>query len=238
MAHYQQLKFVEILSSNFPKFFSNKKILEIGSWNVSGSVRQFFIDCDYTGVDVSAGPGVDIVCYGQDLNLPDKSFDVVISCECFEHNPAWITTFNNMYRMLNDDGIFVLTCATYGRREHGTPRRAMQSSLTSSDEGGEYYLNLSDKDFYSAIPVARLFSHHKFFYNPFGRDLYFLGFKSPNNFISDDLIGRVNSIGLEKKNRFLSRFLKKMKFKIIFWLTSLIGDKKYQDFRFLISSKK
>ncbi len=238
MAHYQQLKFVEILGSNFPKYFSNKKILEIGSWNVSGSVRQFFKDCDYTGVDVSAGPGVDIVCYGQDLSLPDKNFDVVISCECFEHNPAWIATFNNMYRMLNDDGIFILTCATYGRREHGTPRRAMQSSLTSSDAGGEYYLNLSDKDISSAVPISKLFSHHRFFYNPFSRDLYFLGFKSPGGLISDDFIDQVNTISFEKKRGFLSVFFRIIKFKITFWLVSLIGDKKYQDFRFFISTKK
>ena len=50
-----------------------------------------------------------------DIALPTASFDVVISCECFEHNPYWRETFLNMTRVLRPGGLFVLTCATTGR---------------------------------------------------------------------------------------------------------------------------
>lgn len=241
MAHYQQLKFIETVRDFYPRFFDQKKILEIGSWDVSGSIRQFFKNCDYIGVDVSEGPGVDIVSFGQDLTLPDKNFDLVISCECFEHNPDWIETFKNMYRMLDDEGLFVFTCATYGRREHGTPRRSMNSSLTSVSVGGEYYLNLSDNDISSSFNLKELFSNHKFFYNPYGRDLYFIGFKSKNIDKSpvffNDFSKKVNSINKPEKVGFSEDLFKKMKFKLIFKITQFIGDKKYQDFRYAISSK-
>jgi SAM-dependent methyltransferase len=193
-------------------------------------------------VDVSEGPGVDIVSLGQDLILPDKSFDVVISCECFEHNPNWVETFENMYRMLGDDGLFVMTCATYGRREHGTPRRSMNSSLTSNVEGGEYYLNLADHDISSFFQLDQLFSYHQFFYNSYGRDLYFIGLKSKkfdkNVELIDEFSSKVKSIAKPGKIRFFDDLLKKFKFKLIFNLTKLIGDKKYQDLRYAISSKK
>jgi len=48
-----------------------------------------FSDCDYIGLDVAPGNGVDIVCEGQNYDAPDESFDVVISCEVMEHNPFW-----------------------------------------------------------------------------------------------------------------------------------------------------
>jgi SAM-dependent methyltransferase len=242
MAHYQQLKFIETVRDSYPEFFDQKKILEIGSWDVSGSIRQFFKNCDYIGVDVSEGPGVDIVSFGQDLTLPDKNFDLVISCECFEHNPDWIETFKNMYRMLGDEGLFVFTCATYGRREHGTPRRSMNSSLTSVSVGGEYYLNLADHDISYVVNLEELFSSYKFFYNPYGRDLYFIGFKSKHMdekiFSVNNFSQKVNLIKKPGKVGFLEDLFKRLKFKLIFKITQFIGDKKYQDFRYAISSKK
>lgn len=241
MAHFQQLKYVETVRDFFPHYFSKKRVLEVGSWNVSGSVRQFFAECDYLGVDVSPGPGVDLVCFGQDLDYPDKSFDIVISCECFEHNPAWVETFNNMHRMLKDDGLFVLTCATYGRREHGTPRRSMDSSLTSETEGGAYYLNLGMKDLLGAIPVDQIFADYRFFYNHFSRDFYFVGFKSSAANVKPEAIEQfaaaVKNIKRDRPVGFAEDFFKKLKFQILYSLTKVIGDKAYQDFRYALSSK-
>ena len=63
------------------------RVLEIGSADINGSIRSFFPGSDYTGVDLSAGPGVDVVASGHELALPDRDVDLAISCECFEHNP-------------------------------------------------------------------------------------------------------------------------------------------------------
>ena len=84
--------------------YSNKKIIEIGSYDVNGSVRQFFEKSFYGGVDLTVGPGVDIVCEGDKVDHPDNTYDIAISCECFEHNPQWLETLENMYRMTRDGG--------------------------------------------------------------------------------------------------------------------------------------
>jgi 2-polyprenyl-3-methyl-5-hydroxy-6-metoxy-1,4-benzoquinol methylase len=49
-------------------------------------------------------------------------FDVVISCEVMEHNPFWVATLTNMIRLLKPGGLLVMSCATIGRKEHGTAR--------------------------------------------------------------------------------------------------------------------
>ena len=79
---------------------------------------KVFSNCEYIGVDIAEGPGVDVVCKGQNLQYESAAFDVVVSCECFEHNPFWKETFTNMLRMLKPVEICLITCATLGRKEH------------------------------------------------------------------------------------------------------------------------
>jgi SAM-dependent methyltransferase len=143
VSHKEQTDFVAAVKDKYPEFFAGKRVLEVGSLNINGTVRDFFADCDYVGCDLGEGPGVDIVCAGQDLDFPDNSFDTVCSCECFEHNPAYKETFRNMVRMLKPGGLLFFTCATTGRPEHGTKR------TTPGDAPfcGDYYQNLVASDF-------------------------------------------------------------------------------------------
>ena len=87
MAHIQQFRFLHFIKEILPSYFKEKKVLEVGSLDINGSVRGLFVDCDYTGIDVASGKGVDWVVNGEDFAAPANSMDVVISCECFEHNP-------------------------------------------------------------------------------------------------------------------------------------------------------
>ena len=88
MAHKEQNDYVQAVKTKFPIFFDKKKVLEVGSLDINGSVRKFFTDCDYTGIDVGEGKGVDIVVNsGHEYDGEDKSFDITISCECFETQP-------------------------------------------------------------------------------------------------------------------------------------------------------
>lgn len=112
MAHYQQLRFVEIASSHVTRSWAGLSVLEIGSHNVNGSVRPFFAGSDYTGVDLSEGKDVDVVASGHEVAFPDGSFDLAICCECFEHNPQWLQTFTNMHRMTKAGGVVIVTCAS------------------------------------------------------------------------------------------------------------------------------
>jgi SAM-dependent methyltransferase len=175
MARYQQQKFVAEVRAHFPKFFEGTKVLEVGSWIVNDTVRSHFGACDYVGTDVAEGPGVDVAVVGQDLAFPTGAFDVVISCECFEHNPFWLATFLNMARMLRPGGLFVFTCAGIGRGEHGTNRRFPSGSLTAAAGHQDYYCNLSQRDFERRVPLANHFSDYAFIDNRYAKDLYFFG---------------------------------------------------------------
>jgi SAM-dependent methyltransferase len=147
MAHKNQLDFVATVKRNFPENFSGKRVLEIGSLDINGSIRQLFTSCVYTGIDVAPGPGVDIVCQGQDYDGPDDSFDTVISCEVMEHNPHWADTVRGMTRVCKPGGLVIVTCATLGRDEHGTTRSSPESSPLTVELGWNYYRNLTENDF-------------------------------------------------------------------------------------------
>jgi SAM-dependent methyltransferase len=177
MAHFQQQKFVEAARSLFPEFFERTRVLEVGSWSYNGSIRELFESCDYVGADVAPGNGVDIAVAGQDLAFPTASFDLVITCECFEHNPFWLETFVNMTRMLKPGGLFVLTCAGTGRGEHGTSRTGVAGSLAAREQHADYYRNLTRSDFTRRVDLGAHFSHHRFFDNRYSKDLYFVGVK-------------------------------------------------------------
>jgi len=79
MAHPEQLDYIKFLKEKFPEFFKEKKVLEIGSLNINGSIRDFFENCDYIGLDLEPGKDVDIICEGQNYDANDESFDVVSS---------------------------------------------------------------------------------------------------------------------------------------------------------------
>lgn len=178
MAHAEQQIFINAMRIVFIDYFTNKKVLEIGSLNINGSVRQFFENCEYIGVDLGHGAGVDIVCDGADLALPDRTFDTVISTECFEHNPRWVETFTNMIRMCKAGGLVLMTCATEGRNEHGTHAESPGDSPFTIQKGwGEYYKNLTEQDFLDNIDIQSFFSEHQFYVNNSSHDLYFWGIK-------------------------------------------------------------
>lgn len=89
----------------YTPFFKNvSRVLEVGSLNVNGSVRDHFADVDtYIGLDWRPGPLVDIVCLAQDMNF-DKSFNTIISCSMLEHDPYWDASMTRMVQCLRYDG--------------------------------------------------------------------------------------------------------------------------------------
>jgi hypothetical protein len=171
MSHQSQLDFVKSVKDMFPYSFKEATVLEVGSLNINGSVRQFFINCDYVGVDLAEGRGVDIVGFVHTLPLAENSFDTVISCECFEHDKHWQETFKTMYKVAK--GLVIFSCATTGRPEHGTTATNPQDSPFTND----YYKNLTEKDFKEAFDLDSMFSKYQFSVNESSKDLYFWGLK-------------------------------------------------------------
>ena len=197
--HLEEIRFIE-LTRDF--FIQRKdiKVLEIGSYDVNGSIRGLFENTDYTGVDMTDGPGVDMVGSGHTINFIDESFDILISCECFEHNPYWVETFLNMHRMTKKNGLVVVSCASRGRLEHGTARTDPADSPGTQSVGIDYYRNLNANDFKKSINLSSLFKIYKFYYAAKSRDLYFIGWKSNVNISGDTLskfkkeISKINDI--------------------------------------------
>lgn len=173
MAHQQQFDFVRAVANFYPNNFKNAKVLEVGSLDINGSVRQFFQDCEYIGIDLGEGKGVDVVCQGQDYNAEDNTFDTCISCECFEHNHEWVLTFANMHRMTKPSGLIVMSCATTGRAERGTKRTSPQDAPFC----GDYYKNLTEQDFVENFDLDSIFSTYEFAVEDSTHDLYFYGIK-------------------------------------------------------------
>ena len=90
---------LEYCQAKFPNSFCDTKVLDVGSLDINGSCRPFFADGTYTGIDLGEGEGVDVVADGADYDMPDNYYDVTLSTDCFEHNPFWVETFENMHRM-------------------------------------------------------------------------------------------------------------------------------------------
>ena len=174
MAHIQQFRFINFIKESLPDYFISKKVLEIGSLNINGSVRTFFNECDYTGIDVANGKDVDIVSNGENYFEKANTFDVIISCECMEHNPMYQKTWLNMLRMLKNDGLIIMTCATFGRPQHGTSLSEPVSSPLTIQLGQDYYKNLIRNDF-EFVNMDVFFSDYLFETDYSSHDLYFIG---------------------------------------------------------------
>jgi SAM-dependent methyltransferase len=178
MAHDAQRQFLGTLVQQMPHVFAGTSVLEIGSLNINGTVRDFFHDStEYVGVDLCEGPCVDLVASGHEVAFPDNHFDVTISTECFEHNPFWQETFANMIRMTRPGGMVIVTCATTGRAEHGTSRTTPADSPNTVALGWDYYRNLTPEDFKALDVMAAFNGHYLMATNPDSHDLYFSGLK-------------------------------------------------------------
>ena len=94
--------------------------LEVGSLNVNGSVRGFFRG-PYVGIDMQKGPGVDIVALASAIPFEDERFELVISTEMLEHDPAPWLSMPEMGRVLKKGGHLLLSARGNGWPLHGHP---------------------------------------------------------------------------------------------------------------------
>lgn len=98
-------------------FQDPSSVIEFGSYNINGSIREI-IECqDYTGLDWRAGPGVDVVSLAHEYN-PGRTFDTVTSASMLEHDPHWQASIVNMTSLMKDDGILVMTWGAALNKEH------------------------------------------------------------------------------------------------------------------------
>ena len=173
MSHPQQQEFFQWVARIKPSMFIDKRVLDIGSLDINGNTRYLFTGGTYTGIDIGPGANVDVVCRGHEYRS-ESPFDVVISGECFEHDEMYIQTLKNATRLLRSGGLFIFTCASTGRAEHGTKR----TSPENAPFVGDYYKNLTASDIRAAIDVDDIFEEYYFKQRlEFPQDLYFWGIK-------------------------------------------------------------
>ena len=83
MAHLDQISFINFFRDFYIKnnFKKNIDILEVGSYDVNGAIRNIFPFCNnYLGVDLAEGSNVDIVLDGDQIDTLNRKFDLIISC--------------------------------------------------------------------------------------------------------------------------------------------------------------
>ena len=121
-------------------------VVEVGSRDINGSVRSL-LDCKtYTGIDLAAGPNVDVVGDAFDMNHP---CDLVVCMEVLEHEARAEELVAHMATWLRPGGAMLLTAAGPGRADHsahdGGPLRP-----------GEHYANIDPLDLSAWLTAARL----------------------------------------------------------------------------------
>jgi len=98
-------------------------ILEVGSRNVNGSLRELKLPDPYTGIDLVEGPGVDLIADAADMPFDDASFSTVISASMLEHALDPVAVLSEMARVLAPGGFLLVTAAANGFPFHNPPDR-------------------------------------------------------------------------------------------------------------------
>src|SRR4029078_8946185 len=101
------------------------RVLEIGSKDVTGSVRQYFEDAkEYIGTDMERGFGVDLIINAHDLpkKFKKESFDILLCHEMLEHDNEFWTTIKIMHSLIKKGGILIISTPTFGFPLHRHPK--------------------------------------------------------------------------------------------------------------------
>ncbi len=180
--HDEARNFTLYVKEKFPEYFENYKfVLDVGSADINGNNMHLFSNCIYISNDVVPARNVTIVSETGKLPFTDASFDVIVSTECFEHDMNYKESFQKIVKMLKPGGLFLFTCATTGRAEHGTLRTSPSESMTtrydSVPDWANYYKNITEDDVIDALGDMNSFQSFAFYTNPKSFDLYFWGIK-------------------------------------------------------------
>jgi SAM-dependent methyltransferase len=127
---------LQYVAANLPA--SADDVLEFGSRNLNGSVRQVipWPEARYVGVDLYEGPDVNVVGDAATVTVAGE-FDVVVCTELFEHaeDDTCAAIIDNAHRHLRPGGRFIATMAGPGRYPHS----AIEAT---SLQPGEFYRNV------------------------------------------------------------------------------------------------
>lgn len=131
--------------------FTDGDVIEFGSLDINGTIRDLLPVCRYTGVDAAPGTNVDIVSLCHTYDKRDKRPQVVLSFDMLEHDPYWEKSLRHMYDLLAPGGLMFGTCAGPLWSRHGTidsPHK-IDGSWTGPDP--MYYKGRSTEEIHGAL---------------------------------------------------------------------------------------
>ena len=146
--HHAAFCFVERVLADRLGVFSD--VVEIGSRNINGSVRQLFAaSASYLATDITGGNGVDQIVDASDASaLPAGSCDTVVCCEVLEHTPV-APIISSAATWLRPGGFLIATMAGEGRAPHS----AVDGGTLRA---GEHYQNVTSEEMITALDAAGL----------------------------------------------------------------------------------
>lgn len=115
--HLNNRKWLEDCKKKYPKNFNKCSVLEIGSQDVNGTARDYFEDCDYVGIDIEQGKGVDIVMNARKTKFETK-FDTLLFLSVFEHDLNWKNTFKHNIQWIKKGGLCLVSFGSEGNLPH------------------------------------------------------------------------------------------------------------------------
>lgn len=139
----------EQIKRRMPHFFSGVDVLEYSFHEKSKSAINLFSDCRYIVIDPRRN-NLD--------NIPNNSFNTVLSVNTFQNLPDYIDRFNELYRVSSKFILF--SCAAPG------------SSILKSNH------SLTEADFVFDINFKSMFDSFKFSVDYDTTTLFFWGVKS------------------------------------------------------------
>lgn len=102
--------------------FEAGKVLDVGSLNVNGTVKDLFPDAEnYVGIDFREGKDVDLVLDGHDIDQFQYDFDTIVCMNMLEHDDAFWITLEKMNQKLKTGGYLFIAVPTFTFPQHDYP---------------------------------------------------------------------------------------------------------------------
>jgi len=103
-----------------------KRVIEVGSYDVNGSLRPLLTawkPAEYVGSDIVSGPGVDLICEAEQLvaRFGEGRFDLVVCTEVLEHTRRWREVVHNLKHLVAPGGLLLVTTRGPGFAFHAWP---------------------------------------------------------------------------------------------------------------------
>lgn len=122
--HKNNQLWLDDLKKAYPKSFKDCRVLEVGSKDWNGSVRPWFENCKYHGIDIEPGDLVDEVTSLKNFMSPG-GYDTIIMFSLLEHDAEWRQSLYNLVNLAKPGTMLFMSWGAEGNIEHNPPWAAV-----------------------------------------------------------------------------------------------------------------